>query len=138
MEKRRSAIEDGEGTNVVEVAWWGDGAGSLCVIETNSGGCSGEQVCLDVDITPVNLDELGPVPFIVYPSPATNTLNIQAPTISSVGAILQIRDSSGRLVLSSTISTDASVDVSCLARGTYLVKLISEDEHSSFQRVILQ
>ena len=32
----------------------------------------------------------------------------------------------------------ATVDVSGLARGTYLVKLISEDEHSSFQRVILQ
>lgn len=131
-------IEDGEGTNLVEVAWWGDGAGSLCVIETNSGGCSGEQVCLDIDITPVNLNELGLFPFIAYPSPATSTLNIQAPTISSAGAILQIIDSSGRLVLTSTISTYASVDVSCLSRGTYLVKLILEDEKSSFQRVILQ
>lgn len=131
-------IEDGEGTNVVEVAWWGDGAGTLCVTETNSGGCSGEQVCLDVDIVPMDLDELGPIPFLVYPTPATTTLNIQAPTIGEDGAIIQIRDASGRLVQTSTISSRATVDVSGLARGTYLVKIISEGEHSFFQRVLLQ
>lgn len=131
-------IEDGEGTNVVDVAWWGDVAGSLCVIETNSGGCSGEQVCLDVDITPVNLDELGPIPFLLYPSPASTTLNVQAPTLGHAGATLQIRDASGRVVHSSSVSSFAAVDVSHLARGTYLVKLISEEEHSFFQRVILQ
>ena len=131
-------IEDGEGTNEVEVAWWGDDEGTICVTETNSGGCSGEQVCLDVDITPVNLDELGPVPFIMYPSPATTTLNIHAPRLGASGAIVQIRDSSGRLVHTSEIGSVASLDVSGLARGTYLVKLISEGEHSLFSRVILQ
>ena len=131
-------IEDGEGTNVVEAAWWGNDEGTLCVTETNSGGCSGEQVCLDVDITPVNLDELGPIPFLLYPSPASNTLNIKAPSIGSAGAFIQIRDASGRVVHSSSISSIASVDVSHLARGAYLVKIISEGEHGSFQHVILQ
>lgn len=130
-------IEDGEGASEVEVAWWGDSEGTICVTETNSGGCSGEQVCLDVEITPVNLDELGPVPFISYPVPATTTLNIQAPTIGAGGATIQIRDASGRMVHTSLFSTIDAIDVSNLARGTYLIKLISEGEHSSFQRVIL-
>ena len=86
----------------------------------------------------MNLDELGLVPFIIYPVPATTTLNIQAPKIGAGGAIIQIRDASGRMVHTSSISTIDAIDVSNLARGTYLVKLISEGEHSSFQRVILQ
>ena len=86
----------------------------------------------------MDLDELGPIPFLVYPTPATTTLNIQAPTIGEDGAIIQIRDASGRLVQTSTISSRATVDVSGLARGTYLVKIISEGEHSFFQRVLLQ
>ena len=131
-------IEDGEGTSEVEAAWWGDSEGSICVTETNSGGCSGEQVCLDVEITPVNLYELGPVPFITYPVPATTTLNIKAPIIGVGGATIQIRDASGRIVHTSSISTIDAIDVSNLARGTYLVKLISEGEHSLFQRVILK
>ena len=95
-------------------------------------------MCLDVDIIPVNLDELGSVPFIMYPSPATTTLNIHAPRLGVSGAIVQIRDSSGRLVHTSEIGSVASLDISGLARGTYLVKLISESEHSLFSRVILQ
>ena len=120
----------------VEVAWWGDDQGTICVTETNSGGCSGEQVCLDVDIIPVNIDELGEVPFIVYPSPATSTLNIR--TINQVDqAIIQIRDTSGRLVYTSSMNRMSTVDVSSLARGTYLVKLISGDSQSQFRRVVL-
>ena len=95
-------------------------------------------MCLDVDITPVNLDELGPLPFLLYPSPASTTLNVKAPSLGYAGASIQIRDASGRVVHSSSISPIASVDVSHLARGAYLVKIISEGEHSAFQRVILQ
>ncbi|MBM71206.1 MAG: hypothetical protein CL847_00280 [Crocinitomicaceae bacterium] len=130
-------IEDGEGTNLVEVAWWGNDEGTLCVTETNSGGCSGEQVCLDVDITPVNLDELGFLSFLLYPSPASTTLNIKAPSFGSAETAIQIRDASGRVVHSSSISSNTSIDVSHLARGAYLVKIISEGQYSSFQRVIL-
>jgi hypothetical protein len=131
-------VEDGEGTANVEVAWWGDGAGSICVTETNSGGCSGEQVCMDVDINPVSLDELnGQLPFIVYPSPATSAINIQAPTLGTEGAIVQIRDMAGRVVISQSVDSEATIDVSDLARGSYLVRLISDENHSLFRRIIL-
>jgi hypothetical protein len=131
-------VEDGEGTSSVEVAWWGDGSGSICVTETNSGGCSGEQVCLDVEINPVNLEELlGDVPFSVYPSPANSEINILAPSVGIGGAIIQIRDAAGRIVYSSSIGSEATVDVSDLARGTYLVKLVSEENHSFFRRIVL-
>ena len=36
-------VEDGEGTPNVEVAWWGDEMGTICVTETNSDGCAGER-----------------------------------------------------------------------------------------------
>jgi hypothetical protein len=134
-ESTNGDIEDGEGTSSVHVVWWGEGAGSLCVTETNSGGCSGEQVCLDVNITPVGVGDLAVDIFNVYPSPASEIINI---TILTPGVSnLKIRDTAGRVVYTKDVESEASIDVSELARGTYLVQIVYGETQSTFKRIVL-
>jgi len=134
-ESSNGDIEDGEGTPDVHVVWWGDGEGSLCVTETNSGGCSGEQVCLYVDITPVGVSDMQIDLFNVYPTPASEIINIT--TLTPGSSNLKIRDTAGRVVYSTDIETEASIDVSVFARGTYLIQLVYGENQSSFKRIVL-
>ena len=134
-ESSNGDIEDGEGTPAVHVVWWGDGEGSLCVTETNSGGCSGEQVCLYVDITPVGVSDMQIDLFNVYPTPASEIINIT--TLTPGSSNLKIRDTAGRVVYSTDIETEASIDVSVFARGTYLIQLVYGENQSSFKRIVL-
>jgi hypothetical protein len=130
-------VTDGEGTSDVNVAWWGSGSGSLCVTETNSGGCSGEEVCLVVNITPVSIDELENTVFDVYPTPASSHLHINLFESTLEEAILLLRDSSGRIVRSYSLQNATTIDVSDLSRGAYILQLNLGGASASYKHVIL-
>lgn len=130
-------ITDGEGTSDVNVSWWGSGSGSLCVTETNSGGCSSEEVCLAVNITPVSIDELESVVFDVYPTPASALLHVNLLESISGSATLLLRDYSGRIVRSYTLQNATTIDVSEISRGAYILQLNIEGGTPSYKHVIL-
>ena len=134
-ESSNGDIEDGEGTSSVHVVWWGDGAASLCVTETNSGGCAGEQVCLDVNINPVGVGDLALDIFNVYPSPASDIINIT--TLTSGLSTLKMRDTAGRVVHTTSFESRTSIDVSDFARGTYLIQIVYGEYKSSYKRIVL-
>jgi len=129
-------VTDGEGTSDVNVSWWGGGAGYLCVTETNSGGCSGEEVCFPVNITAVSIDELEEGNFEVFPSPASTNVNIIIQNGVQSGELF-IRDNSGRLVRRCSLQTETTINVSDLPRGAYLFQLNLQAEQPSYRRVIL-
>jgi len=129
-------VTDGEGTSDVNVSWWGGGAGSLCVTETNNGGCSGEEICFSVNISPVSIDELEDGYFQVFPSPASSEVHIVIQNGVQSGELF-IRDTSGRLVRRCALQNETTINVSDLSRGAYLFQLNLHAEHPSYRRVIL-
>ena len=130
-------VTDGEGTSDVSVSWWGSGLGSLCVTETNSGGCSSEEVCLSVNITPVSVDELESIVFEIYPTPASTVLHINIFEVTSGEATLLLRDYSGRIVRSYSLQNATTIDVSEISRGAYILQLNLEGGTPSYKHVIL-
>lgn len=131
-------VEDGEGTPNVEVAWWGDGIGTICVTETNSDGCSGETVCADVDINPVSVEDLdGNTALLVYPSPANTILTVSSVLSHFDNAEILLRDMTGRVVKTAQLNQQVTLNVSDLSAGTYLVQ-INTTEQSFFRRVLIE
>ena len=130
-------VTDGEGTSDVSVSWWGSGSGSLCVTETNSGGCASEEVCLSVNITAVSIDELKSIDFEIYPTPASTVLHINIFEATSGEAALLLRDYSGRIVRSYTLQNATTIDVSEISRGAYILQLNLEGGTPSYKHVIL-
>ena len=130
-------VTDGEGTSDVNVSWWGSGSGSLCVTETNSGGCSSEEVCLSVNITAVSIDELESTAFDVFPTPASTELYINFFEATSGEAELLLRDYSGRIVRTYSIQNSTALDVSNISRGAYILQLNLEGTTPSYKHVIL-
>ena len=129
-------VTDGEGTSDVSVSWWGGGAGSLCVTETNNGGCSGEEICFSVNISAVSIDELEDGSFQVFPSPASTDVHIVIQNGVQSGELF-IRDTSGRLVRRCSLQNETTINVSDLPRGAYLFQLNLQSEQPSYRRVIL-
>lgn len=59
----------------------------------------------------------------VYPNPASTTLTLELTENASIGEWMEMRDTMGRLVVRQRIQTmRASIDVSGLARGHYLIQ----------------
>ena len=62
--------------------------------------------------------------FLIYPNPATNTLNIKTQQAGN----LMLTDITGRVILQSSIINHLSqIDISSLAKGVYLLRLSSND-----------
>lgn len=132
-------VEDGEGTPNVEVAWWGDGEGSICVTETNSDGCSGDQVCLTVDIIPVSIEDLeGNTALLIYPSPANTEVTISSVLSRFENAEVILRDMTGREIRTAQLNQQVTLNVSDLSAGTYLVQINSEGYTSLFRRILIE
>jgi hypothetical protein len=130
-------VTDGEGTSDVAVSWWGSGAGTLCVTETNSGGCSGDQVCLSVNITPVSVSEIENSAIEVFPTPASTELFINLSKWSSEEANLTLRDASGRMVWAMKAINQTTIDMSSLPRGSYILQIDVQGLTPTHKRVIL-
>ena len=132
-------VEDGEGTPNVEVAWWGDEMGTICVTETNSDGCAGEQVCMEVDITPISVDDIdGKTALLIYPSPANTILTISSVLTHFDNAEVLLRDMTGRVVKTAQLNQQITLDVSDLSSGTYLVQINSAEDRTFFRRVLIE
>ena len=132
-------VEDGEGTPNVEVAWWGDEMGTICVTETNSDGCAGEQVCMEVDITPISVNDIdGNTALLIYPSPANTILTISSVLTHFDNAEVLLRDMTGRVVKTAQLNQQITLDVSNLSSGTYLVQINSAEDRTFFRRVLIE
>lgn len=70
----------------------------------------------------VGLNELSNNPFIIYPNPASKGFKLEG---NYSGDVL-ILNTEGKLVLSKTIDTHESVDISSLSPGFYIVRLKSD------------
>ncbi|MCA1764330.1 MAG: T9SS type A sorting domain-containing protein, partial [Flavobacteriales bacterium] len=76
--------------------------------------------------------------FTLYPNPAQHQINIQLNDNGvSPNPIVQIRDASGRLVLSQTLN-DQQVDVSMLKPGFYLVQVMDAGKPLGTAKLVVE
>lgn len=111
-------ILSGNGTSEVEVGWGGTGIGELCVVETTSSGCEGEEACLQVLIVPTSVESVDEPNVVLYPNPAT----VEIQVIGNVqGKSFEILDGQGRVAMAGKLQANGSrLDVENLHAGLYL------------------
>jgi len=69
----------------------------------------------------------------LYPNPTTGVLNLNSNQFN--GAAISVVDVTGRVMLSTSVSNEASIDLSGLPTGTYFVRLEVGSELQSFKIV---
>ncbi len=131
-------ILDGNGTNELSVVWNVGGAGSVCVIETNADGCSGDQECLIVDVNLSSVMEVLGGTLDLFPIPASETLNLvwKGPTIDN--SFVTLRDAAGRVVRAMQVGERDVLDVGALGPGVYMLKFTVPARGSIDRRILIQ
>lgn len=129
---------EGNGTNEISVVWNEGGPGSVCVVETNDGGCVGEEVCLLVDVNLSSIAEVLEGTLEVFPVPAQTNLHViwNGPTIDN--AFVTLRDASGRVVRVAQVSERDVLDVSNLASGAYTLDFTVPSRGTLQRRIMVQ
>lgn len=84
----------------------------------------------DCEITGIATHIPPATPFVVYPNPAMNMLNIILPSHNSLGAAITIYDVSGKQAFAGNINGDnKSIDISSLKNGVYAILINSFVQH---------
>jgi len=91
----------------------------------------GQALDFSLAIAPLSVDDFELSALSVYPTPAKDVLNVE---YKSVLSEVKIYNLLGQEVYAiQTDSTHLQLDVSSLSAGTYVVKLVSEDQQHSFK-----
>jgi hypothetical protein len=126
-------ITNGEGTSEIEVVWWGDAAGQLCVVETNQLGCEGNISCINVSIIN-SIGEVEEVRLLAYPNPVTDVLHIEY----AGNCDIKMCDVMGRVVWIGAVSDEViDIDVSIYQRGLYFIELTPETGPIRLEKVLV-
>ena len=110
-------------TFAISVVW--DSSGTVCVQETNTDGCSGDMVCLEVEVEDDvwSVDEKDVNTFSIFPNPTSQVLNLRVQQ-ECLGQMLRVHDVKGRIVLVSEVSQLSScLDVHTFPAGLYFIDI---------------
>lgn len=83
-----------------------------------------ERLSLYYSLNSIGLTET-PVSVSVYPNPATTQVNFSSPVAAEV--LVEVFNLQGQKVLEATVSQNQNLDVSALARGTYIYNISNTD-----------
>ena len=113
-------------------------AGEYTLTLTVSNECGTHTDTFTLSIEPLSVTEtINDVQLIIYPNPAQNQITLSSAQFMNLD--LKIFDSSGKLVVSSSISSNEPIDISALAKGHYMLKAVDQNSEALFieQLIIL-
>ena len=120
--------------NAAIVAWRAGPSGMVYVTETDINGCRGSD-SLAVEIFVTGTSELLEDKVTVFPNSATDLINVEL-SEGLIGAQINLFDIEGQRVVSAkSTESKATINVSELAAGNYL--LVLEKEGQWFSRTIV-
>ena len=121
-------ITSGNGSSQVEVTWAELGVGSLCVVETNTEGCVGEEFCVGVAVIPTDIERIAKPSISIFPNPSSSSFTIASNT-NLIGASYGLYTEQGRLVLDGTIRFDNTlVQTQGLSSGSYTLTINNSEQ----------
>jgi hypothetical protein len=131
-------ILDGNGSNEISIVWNVGGLGSVCVVETNAEGCSGDEVCLEVNVSLSAISEILDGSLEVFPVPTATDLHLvwTGPTLDN--AFVTLRDAQGRMVRAEQVLERDVLDVSSLSAGSYMLEFTVPTRGSIQRRIMIQ
>jgi hypothetical protein len=98
---------------------------ALTVIDTL--GCSGtDSLLVQVELCLNTLDLAAEAGSLIYPNPCTSKIWIVAPQVAEKNPLIRIYTPAGQLV-HEQFAVEASVDVSALSRGLYILTVVSNN-----------
>lgn len=120
--------------NAAIVAWRAGPSGMVYVTETDINGCRGSD-SLAVEILVAGTSELLENRMMVFPNPATDLINVEL-SEGLIGAQINLFDIEGQRVANAkSIESTATINVSELAAGSYL--LVLEKDGQRFTQTIV-
>ena len=129
------AVVSGQGTSQVAVTWGTQGTGELCITETRSDGCTGQEVCVNVVVLPTNIDEDKESEVLIFPNPASEILNFSLEQ-SWIGGVFTLIDNLGRTVREGRIDESSfTMSVENINAGRYELNL--QNEGRSLTKAVL-
>lgn len=84
-----------------------------------------KDVTVNIQLTPVGVDEIELKNVNVYPNPASRLLNIELPDGLNSGQLILI-DASGKIVVNENVFNQYSINIDYLPHGFYLLQVSSE------------
>lgn len=131
-------------TNFIGVEWGEGPTGRICVVETNNGGCSGAEVCKDIEINPVtNIRKIKQLASIaIFPNPANERLNFRLDFEEIVEKVrVRLLSSMGQVVMNyeskePTLHIQHYFTTSALPGGIYWIEVKAQGERF-LEKVIL-
>ncbi len=77
--------------------------------------------------------------FSVLPNPANDILSIELKTTNDINATIEITNTIGQVVLSSSLKNNKEVlNITQLSNGVYFVKVLSTNKQIGFKKIIVQ
>lgn len=116
-------VQNGLGTNSINIIWPNPGTGSVKIKVTNNVGCKDSSI-LNVNITSVGIDNLSlDNDLKVYPNPTKSTITITNKN-NLVGKKYIITNLVGQIVISGELNlNDTIVNIESLESGVYLLSI---------------
>ena len=109
----------------ISLLWTTEGDGSVCVQETNSSGCIGNQVCLEINVN-VGLDEIiRNNEITIYPNPSMGNFSCTVPSLTGSQS-WSLVDYTGATVETGRVTSENNTyrfEFKSLATGSYVLIL---------------
>jgi len=129
-------IADGQGTNMITVAWDGVGIGTMMVEEETADGCTGESEVFNVTIDDcTGVEEMDENEFIISPNPGTDYVYLKGDFATNTR--VKIYSLSGQLKLETELTgNNARINISTLPKGIFLLKVIDQNSAWRISKLI--
>ncbi len=128
-------ITEGQGTNVITVAWGDAGTGTIIVEEETANECTGasEEIEIFIDDCTGIIESADDIELSIYPNPAENVLNVELNSHSERVSKITIVNLLGQTMIEKVGLEDSGkqlyqFNLSNLTNGLYIIKIQSENE----------
>ena len=109
----------------ISLLWSTEGEGFVCVQETNSSGCIGNQVCLEINVS-VGLDEIiSDDEITIYPNPSMGNFSCTVPSLigSQTWSLVDYRGATVETGSITSANNTYKFDFTSIASGPYILIL---------------
>jgi len=135
-----NGIDTSSAANPTYVFPWNGAPTTYPVSLVIDNGCGQDPAEISITVDPLSINDINAVDFTVYPNPASSFVNITLGSEVSESGLVEIMDVTGRVLNSQIIAAGqaiATIDISDLASGSYLVK-VSADDNVSVSSIVKQ